>query len=101
MYCNGKYFLFIGFSPGNNLTSAFYIGDYSSVYFLVSKMLTFYLFFSHLPFSFYLHWVFVAAPGLSPVAVSGGCFPVVGHGLLIAVASPVAEVGSRVQAQEF
>jgi len=72
VYCNGKYFLFIGFSPGNNLTSAFYIGDYSSVYFLVSKMLTFYLFFSHLPFSFYLHWVFVAALGLSPVAVSGG-----------------------------
>ena len=46
----GNTLLFIGFSPGNNSTSAFYIGDYSPVYFLVSKMLTFYLFFSHLPF---------------------------------------------------
>ena len=62
----GNTLLFIGFSPGNNSTSAFYIGDYSSVYFQVSKMLTFYLFFSHLPFLFFLQniYLFISALGL-------------------------------------
>ena len=39
---------------------------------------------------FWLSWVFVAARGLSLVALSGGYFSLV-HGLLIAVASLVAE----------
>ena len=38
-------------------------------------------------FFFWLHWVFVAACGLSLVAVSGGLLFVAVHGLLIAMAS--------------
>ena len=40
---------------------------------------------------FWLHWVFVAARGLSLVAVSWGLLFVAVHGLLIAVASLVVE----------
>ena len=47
--------------------------------------------FSFLFFNFWLHWVFVAVHGLSLVAASRG-YSVV-HGLLIAVASLVAEHG--------
>ena len=42
---------------------------------------------------FWLCWVFVAARGLSLVVVSGGLLFVAVHGLLIAVASLVAEHG--------
>ena len=42
---------------------------------------------------FLLHWVFVAARGLSVVAASGGLLFVLVCGLLIAVASLVAEHG--------
>ena len=42
---------------------------------------------------FWLHWVFVAVHGLSLVAVGGELVFVVAHGLLIAVASLVAEQG--------
>ena len=42
---------------------------------------------------FWLHWVFVVVRGLSLVAVSGGYSFVAVHGLLIAVASFVAEHG--------
>ena len=42
---------------------------------------------------FWLHWVFVAACGLSSVAASGGLLFVAVHGLLIAVASLVVEHG--------
>ena len=41
-------------------------------------------------FCFWLRWVFVAACGLSLVAASGG-YSLAVHGLLIAVASLVAE----------
>ena len=41
--------------------------------------------------SFWLHWVFIVAHRLSLVAASGGYSLVVVHGLLIAVASLVAE----------
>ena len=44
-------------------------------------------------FVFWLHWVFIALYGLSLVAESGGPLFVVVHGLLIAVASLVAEHG--------
>ena len=47
---------------------------------------------SHLFFLFWLLWVRVAACGLSLVVVSGG-YSVVVRGLLIAVASLVAEHG--------
>ena len=47
-------------------------------------------------FIFWLHWVFVAACGLSLVVASGGYSLVTGHGLLIAVASLVAEHGLSV-----
>ena len=47
----------------------------------------------HFPFFFFwLRWVFIAARGLSLVVVSGGYSFVVVHGLLIAVASLVAEL---------
>ena len=42
---------------------------------------------------FWLHWVFVAAQELSLVAVNGGYSLVAVRGLLIAVASLVAEHG--------
>ena len=42
-------------------------------------------------FYFWLRWVFVAACGLSLVAVSGGLLFVEVHGLLIVVASLAAE----------
>ena len=42
-------------------------------------------------FIYWLHWVFVAARGISIVAESGGCSLVVVLGLLIVVASLVAE----------
>ena len=42
-------------------------------------------------FLFWLRWVFVAARGLSLVVVSGGYSVVVVQGLLIVMASPVAE----------
>ena len=42
---------------------------------------------------FWLHWVFIAAHGLSQVAGSGGPLFVVVCGLLIAVASLVVEHG--------
>ena len=41
----------------------------------------------------WLHWVFVAARGLSLVAASGGYSSLLVRGLLIAVASLVAEHG--------
>ena len=50
-----------------------------------------FLFFFFNSLNFWLHWVFVAARGLSLVAVSGGLLFVVVCGLLIAVASLVAE----------
>ena len=43
----------------------------------------------------WLCWVSGAVHRLSPDAVSGGCPPVVAHGLLIVVASPVEHTGSR------
>ena len=43
--------------------------------------------------SFWLHWVFIVAHRLSLVAASGGYSLVVVHGLLIALASLVAEHG--------
>ena len=42
-------------------------------------------------FCFWLRWIFVAVPGLSLVAVSGGYSFIVVHRLLIVVASLVAE----------
>ena len=42
---------------------------------------------------FGLHWVFVAARGLSLVAASGGYSLAVVHGLLISMASLVTEHG--------
>ena len=48
-------------------------------------------FFKELINLFCLHWVFVAALGLSLVAACGACSLVVVHGLLISVASLVAE----------
>ena len=42
-------------------------------------------------FIFWLHWVFVAACGLSLVVASGGYSLVAVHGLIMAVASLVAE----------
>ena len=48
-----------------------------------------FLFFNY----FSLRWVFVAAPGLSLVAASGGLLFIAMHGLLIAGASLVAEHG--------
>ena len=42
---------------------------------------------------FWLHWVFVAEPGLSLVAASGGLLFVAECGLLIVVAPLVAEHG--------
>ena len=44
---------------------------------------------------FCLHWVLIAAPGLSPVAESRGSSLVVVRGLLAAVASLTVEKGSR------
>ena len=44
-------------------------------------------------FNFWLHWVLVAACGLSLVAASGGLLFVAVCGLLIAVASVVEEYG--------
>ena len=46
-------------------------------------------------FNFWLCWVFGAAHGLSLVVASRGSSLIVVHGLLIAVASLVAEQGSR------
>ena len=46
-------------------------------------------------FSYWLHWVFIAAQAFSLVAASGGHCLVVVRGLLIAVASLVAVHGSR------
>ena len=40
---------------------------------------------------FWLHWIFIASPGLPLVAVSGGYSLVVMRGLLLAVASLVEE----------
>ena len=40
---------------------------------------------------FWLCWVFIAAPGLSLVAASGGCSLVAVHSLLTAVVSLVVE----------
>ena len=51
------------------------------------------LIFIHLFIYFWLHWVFVAARGLSLVAASGGLLFITVRGLLIAVASLVAEHG--------
>ena len=51
----------------------------------------FFLFCDFIHFFICLHWVFVAAHGLSPAAVSRGCSLVVVSGLLVAVASLVAE----------
>ena len=48
-------------------------------------------FFFNLFIYFWLHWVFVAVCELSLVAASGGHSSVAVRGLLIAVASPVAE----------
>ena len=42
---------------------------------------------------FWLHWVFIAAPGLSLVAASGGLLFIVEHWLLTAVASLLVEPG--------
>ena len=55
------------------------------------KLLFFFL--SYLFIYFWLHWVFVGARGLSVVAVSGGYSSFVVRGLLIVVASVVAEHG--------
>ena len=52
-----------------------------------------YLFIFKIYSYFWLRWVFVALRGLSLVVASGGYSLVVNHGLLIAVASPVAEHG--------
>ena len=43
--------------------------------------------------NFWLHWVFVAARGLSSGCSERGLLFIVVRGLLIAVASPVAEQG--------
>ena len=47
----------------------------------------------YLLFFFWLHWIFIAVHELSLVVVSRGSSPVVMHGLLIVVASLVAECG--------
>ena len=57
----------------------------------IQKFLSFFLFLN-LFIYFWLLWVFVAACGLSLVALSGGLLFVAVRGL-IAVASPVAERG--------
>ena len=57
-------------------------------FFLKNKFIYFYLF-----IYFWLHWVFVAARGLSLVAVSGGLLFILVRRLLTAVASLVAEHG--------
>ena len=44
---------------------------------------------------FWLHWVFAARQGFSLIAASGGYFLVAVQGLLIVVASLVAEKNSR------
>ena len=49
--------------------------------------------FKFIYFYFWLRWVFVAARGLSLVAANGGVLVFAVHGLLIAVASLVAEHG--------
>ena len=49
---------------------------------------------------FWLHWVFVAACGLSLVVASGG-YSVAVRGLLTAVSSFVAETGSVVVARRL
>ena len=49
--------------------------------------------FIYLSTHFWLCWVFVATHGLSLVAASRGCSLVAVHGLLIAVASFIAERG--------
>ena len=46
---------------------------------------------------FWLQWVSVATQGLSLVAVSGGCSPVVGQGLPIAAAPLSQRTGSKVR----
>ena len=51
------------------------------------------LLFIYLLTYFWLYWVFVAAHRLSLVAASGGYSPSAWHGLLIVVASLVAEHG--------
>ena len=51
------------------------------------------LLFIHLLTYFWLYWVFVAAHRLSLVAASGGYSPSAWHGLLIVVASLIAEHG--------
>ena len=50
-------------------------------------------------FLFWLHWVFIAARGLSLVVASRGYSLVEVHGLLIAVASLTAK--HRLQARKF
>ena len=55
-----------------------------------------FLFFLKKLINFWLRWVFVAARGLSLVAASGGLLSIVVRGLLIAVASLVAEHGLQV-----
>ena len=49
----------------------------------------------HLFIYFSLHWVFVAAGGLSLVSVNGGCSLVAMYRLLTVVASLVAELSSH------
>ena len=60
----------------------------------------FFLIFMYL-FYFWLHWVFVAAQGLSLVELSGGYSLAVVCGLLTAVASFVEEHGLQVWAQKL
>ena len=61
--------------------------------FLCELRLEFYFILFFYKFIYWLRWAFVAACGLSLVAVSGGLLFVVACGLLIAVASLVAEYG--------
>ena len=70
-----------------DLQISFYLFIYLSIDFFLFIYLYLFIYY------FWLHWVFVAAHGLSLVAVSGGLLFVAVHGLLIAVASLAAEHG--------
>ena len=64
--------------------------------FLSREFLIFFFFFRFIHLLvclFWLHWVLVAALGLSLVVMSGDCSLAAVHGFLIAVASLVAEHG--------
>ena len=104
---NGSKQVFLISSHNNPMCVFCSVGSFP--FFFKNKFIYFYLF-----IYFWLHWVFVAARGLSLVAVSGGLLFILVRRLLTAVASLVAEhglqacglqqlwlIGSRAQAQQL